>query len=228
MIKDKNYYDILQVTRDASQEVIRAAYKSLSQKYHPDKNPNNPDAASVMVLVNQAYLILSDLEKRKEYDYWLKEQEELIFELLKEKYATNVASDNSTSNVAQSLEIKETKKVGAWLGIGILFMPYIFAWVTLDKSYSDSARFISFGWFIFVIFRLLYDYSPALSYVWLVFVFIFFAAQHGNKKLDNDVHKNVEPNNEQKTHTTDNKTNRNASCPCGSGKKYKYCCGKLI
>lgn len=64
----KTFYDVLQVSRDADPEVIKAAYKSLVQRYHPDKNHNNPDAEKFLKIINQAYEVLSDPIKRAEYD----------------------------------------------------------------------------------------------------------------------------------------------------------------
>ena len=53
------YYDNLKIVRTAPTEVIRAAYRAMAQKYHPDLNPA-PDAARVMKLVNEAWEVLSD------------------------------------------------------------------------------------------------------------------------------------------------------------------------
>ena len=53
------HYDNLKVTRNAPLEVIKAAYKTLAQKYHPDLNPGNPDAVRVMTIINAAYATLS-------------------------------------------------------------------------------------------------------------------------------------------------------------------------
>jgi DnaJ-class molecular chaperone len=69
------HYDNLKVARNAPQEVIRAAYKSLSQKYHPDRNPGNPDASRIMSLINTSYEVLSDPVKRKQHDEWIRQQE---------------------------------------------------------------------------------------------------------------------------------------------------------
>ena len=69
------HYDNLKVARNAPQEVIRAAYKSLSQKYHPDRNPGNPDATRIMSLINTSYEVLSDPVKRKQHDDWIRQQE---------------------------------------------------------------------------------------------------------------------------------------------------------
>ena len=66
----KNYYDILEVSRTSSSGVIRAAYKVLMQKYHPDKNTEttNNDFLKKTNLIRTAYECLSDEIKRKEYD----------------------------------------------------------------------------------------------------------------------------------------------------------------
>lgn len=65
------HYDNLKVARDAPPEVIRAAYKTLSQKYHPDRNGNSPEAIRVIQIINSAYAILSNPEKRREHDEWI-------------------------------------------------------------------------------------------------------------------------------------------------------------
>jgi len=73
--KVKTHYDNLKVVRDAPPEIIRAAYKTLSQKYHPDKNPGNADAARIMAILNEAYRVLSDPDLRREHDAWIRRQE---------------------------------------------------------------------------------------------------------------------------------------------------------
>jgi hypothetical protein len=75
MAKIHTHYDNLKVSRQAPQEVIRAAYKALSQKYHPDKNPGDEKAARIMAIVNTAYNILSDPIRRKEHDEWIAAEE---------------------------------------------------------------------------------------------------------------------------------------------------------
>ena len=64
------HYDNLKVARNAPPEVIRAAYKTLSQKYHPDRNPGSPEAIRVIQIINSAYEVLSDPVKRQEHDEW--------------------------------------------------------------------------------------------------------------------------------------------------------------
>ena len=71
MAKVHSHYENLKVARDAPPEVIRAAYRSLSQKYHPDRNPGNSDASRIMVALNVAFETLSDPAKRQEHDQWI-------------------------------------------------------------------------------------------------------------------------------------------------------------
>ena len=75
MKKFRTHYDNLNVARNADIAVIKAAYKALAQKYHPDKNPNNPNAQKIMQVINKAYEVLSDPIKRAEHDRWIAEQE---------------------------------------------------------------------------------------------------------------------------------------------------------
>ncbi len=68
------HYDTLKITRDAPPEVIQAVYKALAQKYHPDKNLNNPEAVRMMQMVITSYKTLADDAKRAEHDAWVTKQ----------------------------------------------------------------------------------------------------------------------------------------------------------
>jgi curved DNA-binding protein CbpA len=61
------HYDNLRVTRNATLGVIKAAYRALSQEFHPDKNPGR-DATRIMKIINEAYAVLSDSAARARYD----------------------------------------------------------------------------------------------------------------------------------------------------------------
>ena len=62
------YYEILGVNLTASAEQIRLAYRRLAKAYHPDLNPGDPYAEEHMLLINEAYSILSDPVRRSEYN----------------------------------------------------------------------------------------------------------------------------------------------------------------
>lgn len=64
----KKYYDILGVSETASESEIKAAYRKLAFKWHPDKNPGNKEAEAKMKEINEAYEVLSNPEKRQNYD----------------------------------------------------------------------------------------------------------------------------------------------------------------
>jgi curved DNA-binding protein len=64
----KDYYSILGLTKTASEDEIKKAFRKLAVKYHPDKNPGNKEAEEKFKELNEAYEVLSDPEKRKKYD----------------------------------------------------------------------------------------------------------------------------------------------------------------
>jgi curved DNA-binding protein len=64
----KDYYAVLGVPKDADQEAIKKAYRKLALKHHPDKNPGDKKAEDKFKEITEAYAVLSDPEKRKQYD----------------------------------------------------------------------------------------------------------------------------------------------------------------
>lgn len=69
------HYDNLKIARNAPPEVIKAAYKSLSVKFHPDRNPGDAEAARIMRIINCSYAVLSDPDKRRRHDLWIERRE---------------------------------------------------------------------------------------------------------------------------------------------------------
>ena len=67
-MQQKDYYDILELQKDADTKQVRDAYRRLALQHHPDRNQGNPAAAERMKEINEAYAVLSDPAKRKEYD----------------------------------------------------------------------------------------------------------------------------------------------------------------
>ena len=73
--ENKNYYDWLEISKNASPEVIEKAYKALVKKYHPDlqEGENKAKAEEIIKKINEAYAVLSDETKRKQYDETIKD-----------------------------------------------------------------------------------------------------------------------------------------------------------
>ncbi|GAA5232995.1 J domain-containing protein [Verticiella sediminum] len=70
-----SHYENLKVSRDAPPAVIRAAYRALTQQYHPDRNPGDAKAQRVMGMLNRGYEVLSDPARRRAHDAWIREEE---------------------------------------------------------------------------------------------------------------------------------------------------------
>ncbi len=93
------HYDSLQVSPNASASVIRAAFKALSQKLHPDKHQNNlENAHNNFHIIKEAYDVLSNPKSRKKYDLWIGS-----FELQKQ------ASNKKSKQLFNYYEVKEIK-----------------------------------------------------------------------------------------------------------------------
>ena len=64
----RDYYEVLGVPKDADEAAIKKAYRALAKKYHPDANPGDKEAEAKFKEASEAYAVLSDAEKRKQYD----------------------------------------------------------------------------------------------------------------------------------------------------------------
>lgn len=68
MSEKRDYYEVLGVSKDASDSDLKKAFRSLARKYHPDKNPDDPDSERMFKEVQEAYAVLSNPDQRRQYD----------------------------------------------------------------------------------------------------------------------------------------------------------------
>src|SRR3954470_8540683 len=66
--KKRDFYEVLGINRDATDEDIKKSYRKLAMKFHPDRNPGNKEAEEQFKEAKEAYEILSEPEKRRAYD----------------------------------------------------------------------------------------------------------------------------------------------------------------
>lgn len=77
---NKDYYKILEISRNASKQEIRKVFRKLAMKYHPDRN-KDPNAESKFKEINEAYSVLSDFKKCSEYNYLTSNKDVIAFDI---------------------------------------------------------------------------------------------------------------------------------------------------
>lgn len=126
------HYDVLQVARNASSEVISAAYRSLSKSYHPDRHPGDDRAARIMTQINASYSLLSDPIARARYDEWLVRAE-------RSAEAASKASDPVATYHDDSESGRKRRRV-PWHKAAFALIPFIVvAWVLATTPSRSSA-----------------------------------------------------------------------------------------
>jgi DnaJ-class molecular chaperone len=86
-MSQKDYYQILGVDADDPQQQIKDAYRRMALKYHPDRNRDNPAVAETMKEINEAYAVLSDPQKRREYDSLRQQYGEYAYDRFRQGYS---------------------------------------------------------------------------------------------------------------------------------------------
>lgn len=86
-MSQKDYYQILGVGADDSQQRIKDAYRRMALKYHPDRNRDNPAVAETMKEINEAYAVLSDPKKRREYDSLRQQYGDFAYDRFRQGYS---------------------------------------------------------------------------------------------------------------------------------------------
>lgn len=118
-MEEKNYYDWLEISRNASPEVVEKAYKALVKKYHPDlqEGENKQQAEEMIKKINEAYSVLSDETKRKQYDETIKEStisreeyDRLQQELNNMRRQSTTNDNHNTSNVTNMQSTENEKQ----------------------------------------------------------------------------------------------------------------------
>jgi hypothetical protein len=141
------FYTILNVHPQASSEEIRAAFKKLAMRFHPDRNPDNPQAEETFKLINLAYQTLSNEQKRLSYDYQIglrsrstsyqtyyeaQEQAQKRYQdMYREVYRRYQEEEEEKQKAHESFN----KKIHIWIGIGlaIVFMLSFFIKIVMDR-----------------------------------------------------------------------------------------------
>lgn len=121
-----NYYEVLEIDENASEEVVKAAYKALAKKYHPDVC--GEDKEKSMIVLNTAFEILSDPEKRREYDKTLSKK---------------IKVKDTSEYVWKAEKVKENQNTGKIGGFVKIFAKNILDEIKkdidiMDQSYIDG------------------------------------------------------------------------------------------
>ncbi|MGZ3494146.1 MAG: DnaJ domain-containing protein, partial [Thermodesulfobacteriota bacterium] len=86
MTSQKDYYRVLGVEKGVPAEKIKEAYRKLAFQYHPDRNRENPSAVEKMKEINEAYAVLSDPRKRRDYDTFHDQYGAYGYDRFKQRY----------------------------------------------------------------------------------------------------------------------------------------------
>ena len=140
-----NYYEVLEITPNASEEVIKAAYKALVKKYHPDNG--NVNGTEKLQLINEAYKTLSDATLRKQYDKTLVHADEQpVYTKTEEAKERNVTEPKPKppvrySNSYESMEEDDNDTESGWGGVFHAFTRGVSRELQRNKQIKENAYY---------------------------------------------------------------------------------------
>jgi DnaJ-class molecular chaperone len=88
-MEQMDYYETLRVPQDATQKQIKDAYRKLAFEYHPDRNRGNPESTAKMKSLNEAYAVLSNPAKRRDYDVYRRQYGSSAYGQFRQSYSEN-------------------------------------------------------------------------------------------------------------------------------------------
>lgn len=148
-----NYYEILEISQNASPEVIQNAYKTLAKKYHPDVYQGDKSLAEEqMKQINEAYEVLSDPQKRMEYDYQREENCHTgsAYDTSEGTKQEDTSTESSVETAASQSAGKQKRKKPFWAlsWIFITFLMFLsimfeWKWLFVMSLVLGCARFIA-------------------------------------------------------------------------------------
>lgn len=170
----KDYYKVLEVNRDTSDEVIKMAYKALVKKHHPDLNKDNIETSNLKIKeINEAYRILGNLQNRQiynnEYDkYKSREKEHSSYY----SYAQNNTMNNNTTNNEKwskkySNKISIKQKVTM---VSLVIASFFIFFIGFDKGIYPLVGFISS--ILFLAFKM--NKRVSFNYIFIFIIILLF------------------------------------------------------
>lgn len=123
------HYASLHVARNAPTEVIRAAYKTLIQKHHPDRHPEDPEAERIVRALNEAYAVLNDPQQRALHDAWIVAQKEQRLRTQLEQLCHAPSRTGARTSAGQR-----------WLWVGLAIALAFILGMSLAAGLTSAAR----------------------------------------------------------------------------------------
>lgn len=157
----KNYYDILGIEPNATQTEIKKAYRKLSVKFHPDKNNGDTFLAEMFKNINEAYEVLSNPTKRKDYDITLNKMSQSFI---------GHNQDNHYGDKYSNSTIEELKELVYTIGEYFekeqiaknKYRDYLYAQNTPKPKYLTFSRFL---WLILIMLGIYWFFRPSSNFM---------------------------------------------------------------